>query len=76
VPVSRRGQLTVNLVTGSTSAQAVTGRQLREQFAYRVHDGEVQVIDPPRKTVVIPELGRIVQHDVGTLTRLNVDVDG
>jgi hypothetical protein len=39
-----------------------------------VHDGTVQVLDPPRKTVVRPTPGRIVLRDVGSLSTLHVDV--
>jgi 4-amino-4-deoxy-L-arabinose transferase-like glycosyltransferase len=76
VPVSGRGLLSVSASTGASAVQAMQNRQLREQFAYRLHEGEVQVAKPPRKTVVIPESGRIVLHDVGGLTKLRVRVDG
>lgn len=75
VPVSGRGMLTITSATGPSSTQ-LAGRQVQEQFAYRVHDAHVQVLDPPRKTVVIPEPGRIVHHDVGNLTRLDVRAEG
>jgi hypothetical protein len=34
----------------------------------------VQVLDPPRKSVIFAEPGRIVQHDVGHLSKLRVHV--
>jgi hypothetical protein len=74
IPVTGQGQFTITGAAAATTAQATTGRYVREQFAYRVHDGSVQVLDPPRKTVVFPENGRIVQHDVGSLSKLRVRV--
>jgi hypothetical protein len=76
LPVSGRGIFTLSAATGASDVQAAQGRQLREQYAYRVHGNDVQVLDPPRKTVVIPEPGRIVLHDVGSLTKLRVRVSG
>jgi hypothetical protein len=76
VPVSGRGLFTVSAATGASDVQAMQNRQVRLQYAYRAHEGEVQVVKPPRKTVVIPESGRIVLHDVGGLTKLRVRVDG
>ena len=74
IPVRGQGLFTVSRTVGATSAQAATGRQVREEYAFRVHDGAVQVLDPPRKSVIFAEPGRIVQHDVGSLSKLHVDV--
>jgi len=76
VPASGSGMFTVSYATGSSAVQAMQNRQLREQYAYRVHKGELQVVKPPRKTAVIPKSGHIVLHDVGGLTKLRVRVDG
>jgi hypothetical protein len=59
---------------GPDPANALTGALERERFTYRVHEGEVQVLDPSRKTVITPSEGRIVQRDVGTLDSLDVTV--
>jgi hypothetical protein len=74
VPVRGQGLFTVSGTVGATSAQAATGRQVREEYAFRVHRGAVQVLDPPRKSVIFAEPGRIVQHDVGSLSKLRVHV--
>jgi len=74
IRVRGQGLFTVSGAVGATSAQAATGRQVREEYAFRVHDGAVQVLDPPRKSVIFAEPGRIVQHDVGSLSKLHVDV--
>jgi hypothetical protein len=74
IRVRGQGLFTVSGMVGATSAQAATGRQVREEYAFRVHDGAVQVLDPPRKSVIFTEQGRIVQHDVGSLSKLHVRV--
>jgi hypothetical protein len=74
VPVTGKGLFSISSAAAPTALQTTGGRLVREQFAYRVHDGAVQVLDPPRKSVVFPEAGRIVQHDVGRLSKLHVDV--
>ncbi len=74
VPVSGRGLLTVSAGVGPTVAEALTGSQVREQYAFRVHGGDVQLLDPPLQTVVRPGNGRIVLRDVLSLSTLHVDV--
>jgi hypothetical protein len=78
IPVSGKGTFTVTGASGPTAAAALGGQQVRQRYAFRVHDGAVQVLNPPRKTVVRPEpeKGRIVLRDVGRLTTLHVDVTG
>jgi hypothetical protein len=39
-----------------------------------VRDGEVQVLDPSRKTFITPDGGRNVQRDVAKLGTLHVTV--
>jgi hypothetical protein len=74
VPVSGQGALTVATGRGASAAAALTGHQVRERYAFRVHDGDVQLLNPPRKTVVRPTKERIVLRDVGSLSTLHVDV--
>ena len=74
IRVRGQGLFTVSAAVGATSAHAATSRQVREEYAFRVHDGAVQVLDPPRKSVIFAEPGRIVQHDVASLSKLHVDV--
>ena len=60
IPVSGTGTFTVTGASGPTGVAALNGHQVRQRYAFRVHDGAVQVLDPPRKTVVRPAKGRIV----------------
>jgi hypothetical protein len=74
VPVSGTGSFTVTSAAAPSAGEAFTGRQVRQRYAFRVHDGAVQVLDPPRETVVRPLPGRIVLRDVARLATLDVDV--
>jgi hypothetical protein len=74
VPVSGRGRIAIVAAAGADPSAALGGRQIRERFTYRVHDDEVQVLAPSRKTVTTPVEGRIVQRDVITLSTLAVSV--
>jgi hypothetical protein len=67
IPVSGQGTISVTSASAASAAEALTGRHVRERYAFRVHD-------PPRKTVVRPAPGRIVLRDVGSLSTLQVDV--
>jgi hypothetical protein len=58
----------------ATATQAPNDRQLRSAYAYRVNEGDVQVLAPPRKSVVYPGPGGVIQHDVGGLSKLGVHV--
>jgi hypothetical protein len=59
---------------GSDPSNAMNGPQEREKFTFRVRDGEVQVLDPSRKTFITPGEGRNVQRDVDELGTLHVTV--
>jgi len=74
IAVSGQGALTVSGASAPTASEALTGHQVRERYAFRVHEGEVQLLNPPRKTVVRPTKDRIVLRDVGGLSTLHVDV--
>jgi hypothetical protein len=75
VPISGRGTISVVAGLGNDPVSAASLPQQREQYTYRVHDGELQVLTPSRKTVIQVEDGRIVQQDVGSLSNLRVGVD-
>jgi hypothetical protein len=74
VEVSGKGTFTITGASGADPASALTGHQVRQRYAFRVHEGEVQLLNPPRKTVVRPAKDRIVLRDVGSLSTLHVDV--
>jgi hypothetical protein len=74
VRLAGRGHLTVTSATAASVGQVPSERQLRTQYAYRVRDGAVQVLDPPRRSVVTPVGTGTVQHDVGRLSQLSVNV--
>jgi 4-amino-4-deoxy-L-arabinose transferase-like glycosyltransferase len=74
VPLTGRGTFSVSAAMSATATQAPGERQLRTQYVYRVHQGDVQVLAPPRKSVVYPVPGGVVQHDVGGLSKLGVHV--
>ncbi len=76
VPLAGRGRFSVTAAAAPSVAQAPAVRQLRTQYAYRIHDDAVEVLAPPRKSVVIPVAGGTVVHDVGSLSRLGVHVSG
>jgi hypothetical protein len=74
VRVAGRGQFSVTAATATTVGQAAVGRQLRTQFAYRIHEGVVQVLTPSRESVVTPVPGGSVEHEVGGLSTVSVHV--
>jgi hypothetical protein len=74
IPVSGRGVISVYAGLGTDASNAVNGPQEREKFTFRVRDGEVQVLDPSRKTFITPDGGRNVQRDVAKLGTLHVTV--
>jgi hypothetical protein len=74
IPASGKGVIAVYAGLGTDPSNAVNGPQEREKFTFRVHDGEVQVLDPSRKTFITPDGGRNVQRDVGKLGTLHVTV--
>jgi hypothetical protein len=75
IPASGRGTVAIYAGTGADPSAAASGPQEREKFTYRVRDGQVQVLDPSRKTVIRLEQGLIVQRDVASLSTLHVTVD-
>jgi hypothetical protein len=74
IPVSGRGVISIYAGLGTDASNAVNGPQEREKFTFRVRDGEVQVLDPSRKTFITPDGGRNVQRDVAKLGTLHVTV--
>jgi hypothetical protein len=74
VPLTGRGTFSVRASMSASATQAPNDRQLRTEYAYRVHEGDVQVLAPPRKSVVYPRPEGLVQHDVGRLSKLGVHV--
>jgi len=74
IPVSGQGVFSVTSASGASVPVALTAPQSLARYPYRVHDGAVQVLDPPRKTASRAVGGRIVQRDVGTLSTLHIDV--
>jgi hypothetical protein len=72
--VSGQGVFSVTSASGASVPVALTAPQSLARYPYRVHDGAVQVLDPPRKTASRAVGGRIVQRDVGTLSTLHIDV--
>jgi hypothetical protein len=74
VRLAGRGHFTVTSATAASVGQVPSERQLRTQYAYRVRDGAVQVLDPPRRSVVTPVGTGTVQRDVGRLSQLGVNV--
>jgi hypothetical protein len=74
IPVSKRGVIAIYAGLGTDPSNALSGPMEREKFTFRVHDGDVQVLDPSRKTFIKPDEGRIVQRDVGELGTLHVTV--
>ena len=73
--MSGRGTIAVYAGIGKDPSAAASGVQEREKFTYRVRGGQLQVLDPSRKTVIDPASTRNVQQDVGSLSRLHVSVD-
>ena len=74
IPASGKGIIAVYAGLGTDPSNALQGPMEREKFTFRVHDGELQVLDPSRKTFIRAEDGRIVQRDVGKLGTLQVTV--
>jgi hypothetical protein len=74
IPASGKGTISVYAGLGTDPSNALQGPMEREKFTFRVHDGELQVLDPSRKTFIRAEEGRIVQRDVGELGTLHVTV--
>jgi hypothetical protein len=75
LPASGRGTIKVWGGSGADPSAALSGRYEREKYTYRVHDGELQVLDPSRKTTIGHVDGLIVQQDVGALSNLDVTVE-
>jgi hypothetical protein len=74
IPASGKGVISIYAGLGTDPSNALQGPMEREKFTFRVHDGELQVLDPSRKTFIRAEDGRIVQRDVGKLGTLHVSV--
>jgi hypothetical protein len=74
VLLTGRGTISILAGLGNDPSSAASLPQQRENFMYRVHNGEVQVLNPSRRTVIQLQDGLIVQRDVGTLSYLSVGV--
>jgi len=74
IPASGKGVIAVYAGLGTDPSNALSGPLEREKFTFRVRDGELEVLDPSRKTFIGPEDGRMVLRDVGKLGTLHVTV--